>query len=208
ISICSSEVNLTIAALNAASDLHRIFLGNILRQPIQFFDCVPVGRVLSRFSKDIRSVDEELPFNCYEVVESSCIVSDNQCLNQYPNLKQLCLALALILGSLSLAKGYTDASIFIHANLLSNVFHQAMSFFDTTPTGFASVIAEYGVHLGGLTGAKLIHEKLLHNMLRVSLAFYDTTPLGRILSRFSKDVEIMDDTLPWNFSELISCFME
>ncbi|XP_044754617.1 multidrug resistance-associated protein 1 isoform X4 [Coccinella septempunctata] len=74
ISVCSSEVNLTIAALNAASKLHKLFLENVLRQPIQFFDCVPIGRIISRFSKDIRAIDEELPYNCYEFVESSCIV--------------------------------------------------------------------------------------------------------------------------------------
>lgn len=77
ISVCSSEVNLTVGALNAASKLHKLFLENLLRQPIQFFDCVPVGRIISRFSKDIRAIDEELPYNCYEFIESSCIVSLN-----------------------------------------------------------------------------------------------------------------------------------
>lgn len=75
ISICSSELNLTLASLNAASDIHKSLLTNILRQPMTFFDLIPLGRILSRFSKEIGGLDEELPFNCYEVVESTCIVS-------------------------------------------------------------------------------------------------------------------------------------
>ncbi|XP_015838719.2 multidrug resistance-associated protein 1 isoform X5 [Tribolium castaneum] len=74
ITICSSELNLTIASLNAASEIHKGLLLNIFRQPMSFFELVPVGRILSRFSKDLSGVDEELPFNCYEVIESTCIV--------------------------------------------------------------------------------------------------------------------------------------
>ncbi|XP_063922502.1 multidrug resistance-associated protein 1 isoform X5 [Zophobas morio] len=74
ISICSSEVNLTIASLNAASEIHKGLLLNIFRQPMSFFELIPVGRILSRFSRDLGGLDEELPFNCYEVIESSCIV--------------------------------------------------------------------------------------------------------------------------------------
>lgn len=40
-----------------------------------FYDLIPLGRILSRFSKDLGGLDAELPFNCYEVIESSCIVS-------------------------------------------------------------------------------------------------------------------------------------
>jgi ABC-type multidrug transport system fused ATPase/permease subunit len=75
LSICSSELNLTIASLNAASEIHRGLLSNIFRQPMSFFELIPIGRVLSRFSRDLGGLDEELPFSCYEVIESSCIVS-------------------------------------------------------------------------------------------------------------------------------------
>lgn len=75
ISICSSELNLTIASINAAAKIHKHLLHNILRQPNHFFDLIPIGRILSRFSTDLSTLDCELNFNVYEVIESTCIVS-------------------------------------------------------------------------------------------------------------------------------------
>lgn len=74
ISICSSEVNLTIAGIHASGKLHRYLLANVLRQPYEFFTNVPIGRAITRFSTDVTVVDEELNMNCYEVIESGCIV--------------------------------------------------------------------------------------------------------------------------------------
>lgn len=75
ISVCSSEVILTLACLNAAIAIHRGLLYNVLRQPMYFFEIRPIGRIVSRLSKDITDIDTELPFNCYEVIESGLIVS-------------------------------------------------------------------------------------------------------------------------------------
>lgn len=36
----------------------------------------------------------------------------------------------------------------------------------------------------------------------------DTTPLGRILSRFTKDIDIIDNILPDNISGTIDCFLD
>lgn len=37
------------------------FMRQVLRAPMAFFDTTPVGRILNRFSKDIYTVDEQLP---------------------------------------------------------------------------------------------------------------------------------------------------
>lgn len=74
ISICSSELNLSLAGLSAASKIHKDLLYNVFHQSMQFFDLIPTGRVLCRFSKDVCTLDEELPFNVYEVIESGCVV--------------------------------------------------------------------------------------------------------------------------------------
>lgn len=66
---------LRIACLNAAIAIHRGLLYNVLRQALYFFEIRPLGRIVNRFSKDITDIDVELPYNCYEVIESGLIVS-------------------------------------------------------------------------------------------------------------------------------------
>lgn len=50
--------------------------------------------------------------------------------------------------------------------------------------------------LGALTASKTLHNLLLKTSFRLPMSFFDTTPLGRIMNRFSKDVDIVDITLP------------
>lgn len=49
-------------------------------------------------------------------------------------------------------------------------------------------------------GSTVLHENLLENMLRLPLAFFETTPLGRIVNRFSKDIDVIDTMIPRNLS--------
>lgn len=41
-----------------------------------------------------------------------------------------------------------------------------------------------------------MHNILLKYVLRWPMELFDTTPLGRILNRFSKDVDTVDNVLP------------
>ncbi|XP_060564564.1 ATP-binding cassette sub-family C member 10-like isoform X2 [Ruditapes philippinarum] len=46
----------------AAQTIHRKLLSNILKAPVSFFDVTPIGRIVNRFSTDVFSIDDSLPF--------------------------------------------------------------------------------------------------------------------------------------------------
>ena len=50
--------------------------------------------------------------------------------------------------------------------------------------------------LATLKGSKILHKNMLRRIMMSPMAFFDTTPLGRIINRFSKDVDVCDNTLP------------
>ncbi|XP_077481257.1 ATP-binding cassette sub-family C member 3 isoform X4 [Stigmatopora argus] len=44
--------------------------------------------------------------------------------------------------------------------------------------------------------AKLLHSNMLQGVLRAPQAFFESTPIGRLLNRFSKDVDSIDSQIP------------
>lgn len=51
------------------------------------------------------------------------------------------------------------------------------------------------VNLGTLKAACTLHRELLMRILRANTKFFFTTPVGRILSRFSGDLDTIDTRL-------------
>ncbi|XP_065356723.1 multidrug resistance-associated protein 1 isoform X3 [Calliphora vicina] len=77
--------------------------------------------------------------------------------------------------------------------------------------GFGQVIARYlsglFLALGCLHSSMEVFVKLLAMVFKWPIELFDTTPLGRILSRFSKDVDTCDTVLPSVFQQFLStCF--
>ncbi|XP_043558304.1 multidrug resistance-associated protein 5-like isoform X2 [Chiloscyllium plagiosum] len=50
---------------------------------------------------------------------------------------------------------------------------------------------------GTLGASSRLHDELFHKILRGPMKFFDTTPSGRILNRFSKDMDEVDTRLPF-----------
>lgn len=59
----------------------------------------------------------------------------------------------------------------------------------------ASFLRTVTFMLFSLNATRVLHHELLHHVVRLPMSFFDTNPTGRILNRFSRDVEIMDSVL-------------
>lgn len=54
-----------------------------------------------------------------------------------------------------------------------------------------------------MAGRKL-HYIILIGILQAPISFFDTTPIGRIINRFSKDIDSVDSSLPNAFSQALT----
>jgi ATP-binding cassette subfamily C (CFTR/MRP) protein 1 len=59
---------------------------------------------------------------------------------------------------------------------------------------------------GGYRAAKVLHERALARIIRSPMSFFDSTPIGRILTRFSKDLDVVDSYVAEEFNSLIVTF--
>ena len=58
----------------------------------------------------------------------------------------------------------------------------------------------------GIEAGKSFHDQMLRATLAAPIRFFDSTPVGRILQRFSRDVESVDIHLQWSFDHTIHAF--
>ncbi|THD21067.1 Multidrug resistance associated protein 7 [Fasciola hepatica] len=68
-------------------------------------------------------------------------------------------------------------------------------------TTFRAVLFAFG----GLAAAAIIHGNALDTVLHARVSFFDRTPQGRILNRFSSDVNTVDDSLPFILNIFLAC---
>ncbi|KAL5020047.1 hypothetical protein ScPMuIL_002939 [Solemya velum] len=54
-----------------------------------------------------------------------------------------------------------------------------------------------------VTAAGRLHHRMLKCILRSPMLFFDTTPVGRMMNRFSSDIDVMDTNLPLSFRIMI-----
>lgn len=71
----------------------------------------------------------------------------------------------------------------------------------------AVLISSLYLALGTLQAAKHLHSQMLSHVLMNPLSFFDTTPTGRILNRFNKDIDTLDNTIPYNIRAWLNCLL-
>lgn len=60
----------------------------------------------------------------------------------------------------------------------------------------------------GIKSGKSMHAKMLQSVLSSPIRFFDSTPVGRIIQRFSRDVESVDVHLQWSFDSAVHCALQ
>ncbi|KAJ2608243.1 hypothetical protein H4S08_004522 [Coemansia sp. RSA 1365] len=66
------------------------------------------------------------------------------------------------------------------------------------------IIVAFLIAVAGEVSSTVVHQNMLTGVLRSPMSFFNTTPTGRILNRFSADMQKCDEALPSNISTLLS----
>jgi len=62
--------------------------------------------------------------------------------------------------------------------------------------GITFLFSAFALAEGSMRSATLLHTSILKSVLRAPMSFFDHTPIGRIITRFSKDIDVLDSQLP------------
>lgn len=115
---------------------------------------------------------------------------------------------------------FTAAIAVVSAPLLQKVWlSQSKKLIDLTPLQIVLIYGALGLLTmltafisnsfwakRGIEAGKAFHDQMLRSILSAPIRFFDSTPVGRILQRFSRDVESVDIYLQWSFDHTIHAF--
>ena len=60
------------------------------------------------------------------------------------------------------------------------------------------------ITIGTLKASVTLHQEMLERIVSSTMAFFDTTPVGRIINRFSKDMDEVDLMIPTHIKDILS----
>lgn len=75
-------------------------------------------------------------------------------------------------------------------------------------TVFVTLVGQLMVARMGIVAARGIHREMLARLIKAPMSFFDTTPLGRLVNRFSKDIDSVDKGLPRSIGSFLNIFSQ
>ena len=69
--------------------------------------------------------------------------------------------------------------------------------------GFCIWVLVLLITIASYNASKRLHSQLLDTVVHCPMSFFETTPSGRILNRFTKDINNLDYQIPQNLSSLL-----
>ncbi|XP_033725267.1 LOW QUALITY PROTEIN: multidrug resistance-associated protein 1-like [Pecten maximus] len=100
----------------------------------------------------------------------------------------------------------TNSTLYMHNDpdyTEKNVYYLTSYFIIGLSQGLAMFLFTILYLLRMVRASGKFHSSMLECILRSPMSFYDTTPTGRILNRFSSDLDVIDDRLPRTFRLLL-----
>ncbi|XP_042226170.1 multidrug resistance-associated protein 1-like isoform X1 [Homarus americanus] len=64
----------------------------------------------------------------------------------------------------------------------------------------------FSLSFGAVDAGAILHADMLHSVMRLPMQFFDTNPVGRLINRFGKDIDTLDNVLPWTLRSWLLCF--
>ncbi|KAI9148595.1 ATP-binding cassette glutathione S-conjugate transporter ycf1 [Blastocladiella emersonii ATCC 22665] len=106
-------------------------------------------------------------------------------------------------------------------NMSSNIWLQYSVSHTVEPATFLSVYGAIGLGFAlagvtttltawvvcGIRAAHTLHNTMLSRVAAYPMSFFDTQPTGRVLNRFSKDINVIDEVLPRSFMQMLRTFL-
>ncbi|OXA42540.1 Multidrug resistance-associated protein 1 [Folsomia candida] len=71
----------------------------------------------------------------------------------------------------------------------------------------AILIGAASIAIATLNASERFHSNMLYKIIGAPMWFFDTTPLGRLMNKFTKDVDTADITLPQNIRSGLNIFL-